>query len=25
VTWENAARLYQHPVPDAVQNNPNAF
>ena len=25
VTWENAARLYQHPVPVAVQDDPNAF
>ena len=25
VTWENAARLYQHLVPVAVQNDPNAF
>lgn len=25
VTWENASRLYQHPVPVAVQADPNAF
>jgi predicted TIM-barrel fold metal-dependent hydrolase len=25
VTWENASRLYQHPVPAAVQADPNAF
>ncbi|MDX6501787.1 MAG: hypothetical protein QOG23_5047, partial [Blastocatellia bacterium] len=24
-TWENASRLYQHPVPVAVQQNPDAF
>ena len=24
-TWENAARLYRHPVPDAVAADPNAF
>jgi len=25
VTWENASRLYQHPVPVAVREDPNAF
>jgi hypothetical protein len=25
VTWENASRLYQHPVPQAVQDDPDAF
>ena len=25
VTWENASRLYQHPVPVAVQDDPDAF
>jgi hypothetical protein len=25
VTWENASRLYQHPVPAAVQENPDAY
>ena len=25
VMWENASRLYQHPVPVAVQTDPNAF
>jgi hypothetical protein len=25
VTWENASRLYQHPVPVAIQDDPNAF
>ncbi|MDT0400165.1 amidohydrolase family protein, partial [Streptomyces edwardsiae] len=25
ITWENASQLYQHPVPLAVQNDPNAF
>lgn len=25
VTWQNAATLFQHPVPEAVQRNPNAF
>ena len=25
LTWENASNLYQHPVPTAIQNNPNAF
>ena len=25
VTWENASRLYQHPVPMAVQQDPNAY
>jgi len=25
VTWENASRLYQHPVPAAIQADPNAF
>jgi predicted TIM-barrel fold metal-dependent hydrolase len=24
-TWENAARLYRHPVPDVVAADPNAF
>jgi len=24
-TWENASRLYQHPVPVEVQQNPEAF
>jgi predicted TIM-barrel fold metal-dependent hydrolase len=25
ITWENASRLYRHPVPEAVQRDPNAF
>lgn len=25
LTWENASNLYQHPVPEAVQNDPNAY
>jgi predicted TIM-barrel fold metal-dependent hydrolase len=25
ITWENASRLYRHPVPQAVQRDPNAF
>ena len=25
ITWENASKLYRHPVPDAVQTDPNAF
>jgi predicted TIM-barrel fold metal-dependent hydrolase len=25
ITWENASRLYRHPVPQAVQDDPNAF
>ncbi len=25
ITWENASRLYQHPVPPAVQSDPNAY
>ena len=25
ISWENAARLYQHPVPVAVADDPNAF
>lgn len=25
MTWENAARIYRHPVPDAVQVDPDAF
>lgn len=25
VTWQNASRLYQHPVPVAIQRDPNAF
>jgi predicted TIM-barrel fold metal-dependent hydrolase len=25
LTWENASRLYQHPVPAAVQDDPNAY
>ncbi len=25
ITWENASRLYRHPVPLAVQQDPNAF
>jgi predicted TIM-barrel fold metal-dependent hydrolase len=25
VTWENASRLYQHPVPQEVQDDPDAF
>ncbi|AXN49922.1 hypothetical protein MMRN_26790 [Mycobacterium marinum] len=25
ITWENAARLYQHPVPVAIAQNPEAF
>jgi predicted TIM-barrel fold metal-dependent hydrolase len=25
ITWENASNLYRHPVPEAVQNDPNAF
>lgn len=24
-TWENASRLYQHPVPAAIQRDPEAF
>lgn len=24
-TWQNASELYQHPVPEAIQNDPNAF
>ena len=24
-TWENASRLYRHPVPDTVQHDPEAF
>jgi hypothetical protein len=24
-TWENASKLFRHPVPDAVANDPNAF
>jgi predicted TIM-barrel fold metal-dependent hydrolase len=25
LTWENASKLYQHPVPEAVQADPNAY
>ena len=25
ITWENASRLYRHPVPDEVIADPNAF
>ncbi len=25
ITWQNASRLYRHPVPEAVQRDPNAF
>lgn len=25
LTWENASRLYRHPVPEAVQNDPNVY
>jgi predicted TIM-barrel fold metal-dependent hydrolase len=25
LTWENASRLYRHPVPEAVQDDPNAY
>ena len=25
ITWRNAAELFQHPVPEAVQRDPNAF
>jgi predicted TIM-barrel fold metal-dependent hydrolase len=25
VTWRNASALFRHPVPDAVQRNPNAY
>jgi hypothetical protein len=25
ITWRNASELYQHPVPEAVQRDPNAF
>jgi len=25
MTWENASVLYRHPVPEAVQQDPNAF
>jgi predicted TIM-barrel fold metal-dependent hydrolase len=25
MTWENASRVYRHPVPEAVQRDPNAF
>ena len=25
ITWENAARLFRHPVPEAVQRDPNAY
>jgi predicted TIM-barrel fold metal-dependent hydrolase len=25
MTWENAATLYRHPVPEAVQRDPNAY
>jgi predicted TIM-barrel fold metal-dependent hydrolase len=25
ITWENASRVYRHPVPEAIQNDPNAF
>jgi predicted TIM-barrel fold metal-dependent hydrolase len=24
-TWENASKLYRHPVPEAIQNDPDAF
>ena len=25
ITWENASRLYRHPVPEAVQTDPDAY
>jgi predicted TIM-barrel fold metal-dependent hydrolase len=25
ITWENASRLFRHPVPEAVQRDPNSF
>ena len=25
ITWENASRLYQHPVPESVQSDPESF
>jgi predicted TIM-barrel fold metal-dependent hydrolase len=25
ITWENASRLYRHPVPEAVQRDPNSY
>ena len=25
ITWQNAARLFRHPVPEAVQRDPNAY
>jgi predicted TIM-barrel fold metal-dependent hydrolase len=25
ITWENASKLYRHPVPEAIQKDPNAF
>jgi hypothetical protein len=25
ITWQNASELYQHPVPEVVQRDPNAF
>jgi predicted TIM-barrel fold metal-dependent hydrolase len=25
ITWENASNLYRHPVPEAIQRDPNAF
>jgi hypothetical protein len=25
MTWENASRVYRHPVPPAVQNDPDAY
>lgn len=25
MTWDNASKLYRHPVPEAVRNNPDAF
>ena len=25
MTWENASRLFEFPVPDAVQNDPEAY
>jgi DNA polymerase III alpha subunit (gram-positive type) len=25
ITWENASKIYRHPVPEAVQRDPNAY
>jgi hypothetical protein len=25
ISWANASKLFRHPVPDAIQNNPNLF